>query len=119
MQGPTTTSGAPARAAGEQPPRVHGAPAAVPGAGRWGRLLGWATLACLPAVAAPWVSRALFPRPRAFNSDLAIPVLMARAREWSLFDVYYWGQDRLGTWHLLLLRAAGQVSGYTLSLIHI
>jgi hypothetical protein len=113
MQGSTRTSGTLTRTAGEQPPREQGALAAVPGAGRWARLLGWAGLACLPAVAAPWVSRALFPRPRAFNSDLAIPVLMARAREWSLFDVYYWGQDRLGTWHLLLLRAVGQLSGHT------
>jgi hypothetical protein len=72
-----------------------------------------AVVACLPLLAAPWVSRALFPRPSAFNSDTAIPVLMVRAREWSLFDVYYWGQDRLGTWHLLLLRAIGRVSGHT------
>lgn len=92
---------------------VRGKLAAVPRAGRWTRLLGAAALACLPVLAAPWVSRALFPRPSAFNSDLAIPVLMVRAREWSLFDVYYWGQDRLGTWHLLLLRAAGQLSGHT------
>ncbi|WP_420126955.1 hypothetical protein [Longimicrobium sp.] len=79
-------------------------------AGRWVRLLA---LACLPVLTAPWISRALFPRPSAFNSDLAIPVLMTRAREWSLFDVYYWGQDRLGAWHLLLMRAASQFSGHT------
>lgn len=92
--------------------RVPGKLAALPLAGGWARLL-WVGLACLPVIAAPWISRALLPRPRAFNSDLAIPVLMVRAREWSLFDVYYWGQDRLGTWHLLLLRAAGQLSGHT------
>jgi hypothetical protein len=40
-------------------------------------------------------------------------VLMMRAGEWSLFDVYYWGQDRLGTWHLLLLRGVSQLSGHT------
>jgi hypothetical protein len=86
--------------------------AALPLTGGRARLL-WAALVCLPMIAAPWISRALLPRPKAFNSDLAIPVLMVRAREWSLFDVYYWGQDRLGTWHLLLLRAAGQLSGHT------
>jgi hypothetical protein len=95
---------------GKQRRWVHGT--IVPGAAGWARLL-WAALACLPVLAAPWISRALMPRPSAFNSDLAIPVLMARAREWSLFDVYYWGQDRLGTWHLLLLRAAGRVFGHT------
>lgn len=112
MQNSTTTSGRPSDAAGEQGRRVHGTLAAVPRAGRWAGFL-WVGLICLPLLAAPWVSRALLPRPRAFNSDLAIPVLMVRAREWSLFDVYYWGQDRLGTWHLLLLRAAGQLSGHT------
>lgn len=91
---------------------VPGKLAALPLTGRWARLL-WAGLVCLPVLAAPWISRALLPRPRAFNSDLAIPVLMVRAREWSLFDVYYWGQDRLGTWHLLLLRGIGQLSGHT------
>lgn len=92
---------------------VHGKLEAVPHAGRWARLLAAAALVCLPVLAAPWISRALMPPPREFNSDLAIPVLMMRAGEWSLFDVYYWGQDRLGTWHLLLLRAASQLSGRT------
>ncbi len=80
--------------------------------GGWARLL-WAALVCLPALAAPRVSRALIPGPSVFNSDLAIPVLMVRAREWSLFDAYYWGQDRLGAWPLLLLRAAGRLFGHT------
>jgi hypothetical protein len=112
MPSSTTTSGRLADRIGESRRWVHGKLAAVPGAGGRARLL-WAALACLPVLAAPWVSRALFPRASAFNSDLAVPVLMVRAREWSLFDVYYWGQDRLGTWHLLLLRAAGQLSGHT------
>ncbi|HEU0302226.1 MAG TPA: hypothetical protein VFR37_22405 [Longimicrobium sp.] len=111
MPSSTTTSGTPADVIGEQRRRVQGTLAAVPRAGGWSRLLP-AALACLPVLAAPWVSRA-FIRPSAFNSDLAIPVLMMRAREWSLFDAYYWGQDRLGTWHLLLLRAAGQLFGHT------
>lgn len=106
----TTTSSRLAGGIGEWLRRVRGTLAANPDVGRWGRLLA---LACLPVLAAPWISRALFPRPVAFNSDLAIPVLMIRAREWSLFDVYYWGQDRLGAWHLLLMRAASQLSGHT------
>ncbi|HEX2210674.1 MAG TPA: hypothetical protein VHG93_23535 [Longimicrobium sp.] len=112
MTDSTTPSGGLAGLIGEPRRWVRGKLAAVPRAGAWTGFL-WAAVACLPVLAAPWVSRALMPRPRAFNSDLAIPVLMARAREWSLFDVYYWGQDRLGTWHLLLLRAAGSVFGHT------
>ena len=75
------------------------------------RLLQAAAWLCLIAVAAPWLSRALIPMGRDFSSDVAIPVLMVRAREWSFFDVYFWGQDRLGSWHLLLMRAACQIRG--------
>jgi hypothetical protein len=107
-----TTSGRLADVIAERRRWATGKLATLPFAGGWARLR-WAVLVCLPVLAAPWISRALLPRPRAFNSDLAIPVLMVRAREWSLFDAYYWGQDRLGTWHLLLLRAAGQLSGHT------
>jgi hypothetical protein len=109
----STTNGGLAEVLGEPRRWGRGKLAAFPRVGRRTRLLLAAGLACLPLLAAPWISRALFPRPKAFNSDLAIPVLMVRAREWSLFDVYYWGQDRLGTWHLLLLRAASQLSGHT------
>ncbi|HYH83523.1 MAG TPA: hypothetical protein VEX86_27255 [Longimicrobium sp.] len=91
---------------------MRGKLAAAAHAGKRARLL-WAALALLPVLAAPWVSRALLPPPAEFNSDLAIPVLMMRAREWSLFDVYYWGQDRLGTWHLLLLRGVSQFFRHT------
>jgi hypothetical protein len=66
---------------------------------------------CLIALAAPWLSRALIPMGRDFSSDVAIPILMVRAREWSFYDVYFWGQDRLGSWHLLLMRAACQAVG--------
>ncbi|HEY7768522.1 hypothetical protein [Longimicrobium sp.] len=97
---------------GEPRGSVRGKLASISRAGNSARILLWAALVCLPVLAAPWISRALHPRPKDFNSDLAIPVLMIRAREWSLFDVYYWGQDRLGTWHLLLLRAASRVSGH-------
>ena len=96
---------------GEHPRPVRGTPAEVARVRGWSRLL-WAALVCLPLVAAPRVSRALIPGPSVFNSDLAVPVLMTRAREWSLFDAYYWGQDRLGAWPLLLLRAASRVSGH-------
>ncbi|HEU4882988.1 MAG TPA: hypothetical protein VFT45_12095 [Longimicrobium sp.] len=113
MPDATTMSGRLSGVIGERRRWVRETLEAVPGAGRWARLLATAALVCMPILAAPWISRALMPRPAAFNSDLAIPVLMARAREWSLFDVYYWGQDRLGTWHLLLLRAASQLSGHT------
>lgn len=106
-------SGRLAGAIGERRRWVREKLAANPRPERWFRRLGMAVLVCLPVLAAPWISRALMPRPAAFNSDLAIPVLMTRAREWSLFDVYYWGQDRLGTWHLLLLRGVSQLSGHT------
>lgn len=44
-----------------------------------------------------------------FNSDAAIPVLMANHDGLSLFDAYYWGQDRFGSLPFLILRAAGSV----------
>ncbi|MFL5537438.1 MAG: hypothetical protein ACJ8J0_00510 [Longimicrobiaceae bacterium] len=75
---------------------------------RWLRAAGWT---CLAALAATWLSRAFIPLGRNFSSDVAIPILMVRARHWSLYDVYFWGQDRLGSWHLLLMRAACQATG--------
>ncbi|MFL5381914.1 MAG: hypothetical protein ACJ8GN_05310 [Longimicrobiaceae bacterium] len=75
---------------------------------RWLRAAGWT---CLIALVAVWLSRAFIPLGRDFSSDVAIPILMVRAREWSLFDVYFWGQDRLGSWHLLLMRAACHAFG--------
>lgn len=42
-----------------------------------------------------------------FNSDAAIPVLMANERHWSLFFAYYLGQDRFGTWPFFLARLLG------------
>jgi len=108
MTDSTTTNGTLAEVTRDWRRRVRGKLAAVPGVGRW----AWVALACLPALAAPRVSRALIPGPSVFDSDRAIAVLMVRARAWSLFDAYYWGQDRLGTWPLLLLRAAGRLSGH-------
>jgi len=79
---------------------------------------GWI---CLIAVAAPWLSRAFIPIGRDFSSDVAIPVLMVRARTWHVFDVYFWGQDRLGSWNLLLMRAACQAwgCGFYLQQLHL
>jgi len=78
---------------------------------RWTRLLGAAAWICLIAIATPWLSRAFIPLGRDFSSDVAIPVLMVRARTWHVFDVYFWGQDRLGSWNFLLMRAACQAWG--------
>jgi hypothetical protein len=58
-----------------------------------------------------WLSRAFIPVGGKFSSDVAIPVLMVRARHWSVYDVYFWGEDRLGSWHLLLMRAVCQAWG--------
>lgn len=41
-----------------------------------------------------------------YNSDSAIPVLMANYRGLTWFDAYYWGQDRFGALPFLLARAA-------------
>ncbi|MFE8602912.1 hypothetical protein [Archangium violaceum] len=48
----------------------------------------------------------------AYNSDMAIPLLMTRGSWLGLFDVYYYGQDRYGAWPYLLARAAHQVFGF-------
>jgi len=96
--------------AGAAEPRPNPAPDARRGPTR-ARLLQAAAWICLIAVAAPWLSRAFIPMGKDFSSDVAIPVLMVRARNWSFFDVYFWGQDRLGSWHLLLMRAACQATG--------
>jgi hypothetical protein len=42
-----------------------------------------------------------------FNSDIAIPVLMANDEHWDLFQCFYYGQDRFGAWPFLLVRIAG------------
>lgn len=44
-----------------------------------------------------------------YSSDTAIPVLMANSEHFSLFSLYYWGQDRFGSWPFLLYRLAGSV----------
>jgi hypothetical protein len=48
-----------------------------------------------------------------FNSDGAIPILMANdERPITLFDYYYWGQDRWGAWPLLLARLFHKSANY-------
>lgn len=106
----TRTARADGHAAVAPVQRRADAPEARRGPGR-ARLLWAAAWICLTAAVAPWLSRAFIPRGRDFSSDVAIPVLMVRARHWSVFDVYYWGEDRLGSWHLLLMRAACQATG--------
>jgi len=46
-----------------------------------------------------------------FNSDSAIPVLMANDRHWDLFQCFYYGQDRYGAWPFLLIRIAWSAGG--------
>jgi hypothetical protein len=46
------------------------------------------------------------------NSDDAIPQLMANARAWIPYDIYYWGQDRFGAWPFLLARGIGHLVGH-------
>jgi hypothetical protein len=48
-----------------------------------------------------------------FNSDGAIPVLMANEqRPVTIFDVYYYGQDRWGAWPMLLARSIRSVTNH-------
>lgn len=42
-----------------------------------------------------------------FSSDTAIPILMANSDYFSPFSLYYWGQDRFGSWPFLAFRALG------------
>ena len=39
----------------------------------------------------------------AFDSDSAIPVLMAKTARHTAYEAFYWGQDRFGAWPFLLL----------------
>jgi hypothetical protein len=39
----------------------------------------------------------------AFDSDSAIPVLMANTARHTAYEAFYWGQDRFGAWPFLLL----------------
>ena len=51
----------------------------------------------------------------AFNSDSAIPVLMARGPLHGLFSAYYWGQDRFGAWPYLLASGWSALTGWVWS----
>jgi hypothetical protein len=49
----------------------------------------------------------------AFDSDSAIPILMANEnRPVIIFDMYYWGVDRWGGWPLMLARVVHQDTGF-------
>ena len=49
----------------------------------------------------------------AFDSDGAIPVLMATEdRPVTVFDMYYWGVDRWGGWPLIPFRGVHQATGF-------
>jgi hypothetical protein len=39
---------------------------------------------------------------RPFNSDGAVPVLMANQTHWDLLSAFYWGEDRYGAWPFFL-----------------
>lgn len=56
-----------------------------------------------------------------FNSDDAIPLMMANEveRGLSLFDVYYYGQNRFGAWPFLILRLLGQTVGHVWSIFEL
>lgn len=48
-----------------------------------------------------------------FNSDTAIPVLMANdERQITVFDTYYYGADRSGAWPFLLARIINHLTGF-------
>jgi hypothetical protein len=49
----------------------------------------------------------------AFNSDTAIPVLMSNdIRPITIFDTYYYGQDRLGAWPFIIARMVNHSTGF-------
>src|SRR5579862_3825891 len=47
-----------------------------------------------------------------WNSDSAITLLMSNGGRFNLFDLYYWGQDRIGGWPWLLTRAVHRLFGF-------
>jgi hypothetical protein len=82
-------------------------------------LAGVATLAvwalrCLPELGP-------MPEGGAFNSDSAIPVLMANQVQAGPYDWLFWGQDRFGAWPFLLARllAAPFAAPWTPHTLHV
>lgn len=47
-----------------------------------------------------------------FNSDDAIPLLMANAPHLKGFSLYYWGQDRWGAWPMLAMNLVHRATGF-------
>ncbi|MCB1137731.1 MAG: hypothetical protein KDK23_03205 [Leptospiraceae bacterium] len=54
-----------------------------------------------------------------YSSDTAIPVLMANSDHTSLFSLYYWGQDRFGSWPFLVYQFAADAFAFHWEAIHI
>jgi hypothetical protein len=50
-----------------------------------------------------------------YNSDVAIPLLMADEPQASPFSLYYYGQDRYGAWPFLLAHLLGRVAHFNWS----
>lgn len=85
-------------------------------AGRWAWVLAGAAALLVFGLLASRATQALNPQTPyvpLFNSDGAIPVLMSNADGVSLFDFYYYGQDRFGAWPFLAARAVGHLFHFT------
>ncbi len=54
-----------------------------------------------------------------YNSDCAIPVMMCNEPGRSLFDFYFYGQDRFGAWPFLSARLVGRLFGFTWTYMHL
>ena len=55
-----------------------------------------------------------------FNSDGAIPVLMANdVRPITVFDTYYYGADRWGGWPLIIARLVNHATGFRWSVVRL
>jgi hypothetical protein len=68
------------------------------------------------AALAIWLLRCLpelgpGPEGGAYNSDSAIPVLMANQAQGGPYDWLFWGQDRFGAWPFLLARLFAAIAG--------
>lgn len=71
-------------------------------------------LPALVAVTLLAVARAFAPGMQAvgpFDSDQAIPVLMANTPRLTGYELFYWGQDRLGAWPFLVVSLVSRAGG--------
>ncbi|WP_163988984.1 hypothetical protein [Pyxidicoccus caerfyrddinensis] len=100
----------------------HAPAAALARAVTWARRLGGAgaiILFGLLVARATWSLNPQTPQVPLYNSDCAIPVMMCNAEGWSLFDFYYYGQDRFGAWPFLSARVVGHLFGFTWTYLHL